>query len=877
MAFMALSLKRTATIRNFRLALLLRTMQFCVAGFIGWNFIYNKGGTVKLANRPVVFVLFDMMSIARSFNYDLASEAMCSTPTDGQWRKRDIDPRRYPPFTKSLERFHCSRLFPGICPNFSNKHLCVDFYNSGRPLGPSDLEMRIKEKLVYIGTGADAVFNHTIKLDQKTVAFDTFFSTFTQWYSFNFSYTYTLESGPPFFFGLNRNMCVNTNTCGGTNRNSKTVLLDQWGLPLKVFEPGEELLVPSPQLLQIARGEKVFGNAFGPNQGKLFPRYPGSESQYPSWVWHTGATVHAVVSCFSDDYDIRMVAGKAVHKQHDSSVWRFGASLEQPVCLLSMEMVKPQAFELGVAEQRSGLTVRFDSSFVRVRGKAGRGFFRIQDANQLLMFITSAMVLIEVPRRFLRVIVLSCLGRLSKVYKKIIDSDFNIPYMCARSVAQMVSQSVCFTNLVDSCGNQALGCMTKEQLQERVYAVVKSNPDLDENEIGTLTDFAIREAMESDMFRGRLSQRIIAVAQKAKQHGLRLSKFVSRSSRCSECSPGEEEASESQKVLDMDSFCRLTGNEYLGLEVVAPLFDHNRRGSLAERFFMDHNLRNLVYESRKQDAARSMSKELDEDDDLFPPKAQLEPQMSLQDFSIMSKTLLNTVANLSGELKVQSAEVASLRRQIEELRKELEPEPLQHAECNSAVPNFRTPPTQPAQAESVAMELSPADMLRRLQDKANSTMMDAKILSSGKETSGFAEQALLEAAAATQEAAEAQLDMLRRSLCHPGSTNQDSRCPQSNQASAVLSTAIDRLTTSQAKFLQAGVAQMNRIQELEVGLKELGDRMDEAGKPSEASDGRSSSTNAVQARSKWAVRDRRSSLGKGSSPLFDAKTGTAEI
>jgi len=188
-------------------------------------------------------------------------------------------------------------------------------------------------------------------------------------------------------------------------------------------------------------------------------------------------------------------------------------------------------------------------------------FLRAVDIIAATLFFSSAMVLVGLPKKLMRVFTLNCLGQLSRIYRSVVTPTFNIQYQCAKAVIQLVAQSVSFVELADQhsvCGVEH-GGISIRRMEERVGAICRHRADLDEREVRVITEFALSGATSTE--------------------------------------------DEQQTMIDIDTFCHAIGSEDISIERIANLFDRERRPCLLERIFFPPRLWRLVH-----DPSRAVSK-----------------------------------------------------------------------------------------------------------------------------------------------------------------------------------------------------------------------------------------------------------------------------
>jgi len=767
-----------------------------------------------MMNGPALSVNFDLRAL-RHHNFRLSetNDPMCSAPVVGPWQKRAMEKGAYPPFTSKRERFSCPRLSAVACPPDEDLRMCTDVYEAATIKSPSDVALCVKETYISFGRNAMKYENASMQLEASECAIDTYFFTFSQDYVYRFSFDWTLDINPPFFFWLNKDVCHSTPICRGSNHDARTFLLDKRGLPVREYPPGEEVLVPAAELLQLSQGDVGEHQRIWQGQEALFPKTPGSKSRFPSWVWHSGVTLHARARCFSDDYDILDVVGGAVGTTYDETVWHVGASKKVPVCFIDIDVANAQSTDLGVRTKEDGMTERYQRAYMRVIGKPGNSFFRAWDANAILLFVTSSLVLLSLPKMIVRFFTLHCLGQLSKIYKSVIEQEFDISHYCARAVIQLASQSASFAGLSGSGRSDGLSL---RGLLDKVRNVVGSCDYLDKSEIEVLVSFAFRHALCTDIFgvKPSAASQQQSFVEKGK-HGIR--RFVGLWEQMR--TPARDTWEGTNKAeLDIGNFCYVTGNEHLSLESIACLFDRDRSPSIGERLFMPRGLWNQVHEQH-HDVEQFTKSQAQEQPQVMLVQHMEEKHSKLdghvEDFSSMMQRMTLFDSHIEGH----SAELATLRQQMEGLQRELVRAGLIRSAAEVDLDaHFQLPsPRDQLQSGESLLELPRGIGSRGIDiGTKGSTTSDAG--HSHEEVCKGPEQALLEAAMVAHEAAEVQLRMIHESI------SQSERDGSLDPVVAVLHTVVEKVTTSQAKLLQASMAQMAHVTKLESQLWSLSTR-----------------------------------------------------
>jgi len=250
-------------------------------------------------------------------------------------------------------------------------------------------------------------------------------------------------------------------------------------------------------------------------------------------------------------------------------------------------LVASEAVDLGLELKEPENVKRFERTFVRVVGKQGTSFFRAYDFNAIMLYLTSALVLLALPKRFITFFALNCLGQLSKIYRKVVRQDFGVRYACARAVLQSVSQLASFNELADCRGPDGtyFAGISKKHLRRCLQDVVRNRSDeLDEKEVAVLAEFAYSQVLLAQQRQDR---------QRKRENSFFFDLGDLGAFDIDESIAKREEAK--TNILDIDAFCQATASEIIGLDTLARLFDADRKIWLGERLFTPHDISRKVH------------------------------------------------------------------------------------------------------------------------------------------------------------------------------------------------------------------------------------------------------------------------------------------
>jgi len=457
---------------------------------------------------------------------------------------------------------------------------------------------------------------------------------------------------------------------------ARTVLLNSSGMPERIYEQGEKIIIPLPQLLQLM---VIMGtddrSGYNPWDGALkqvYSTFPGDAARLPLWIWDQGATIYVKVDCVSYAGDLKDKAkslAASLNKSYMESAWnleRLEPSPSLPVCLMYFDLEKPESRTYTVITKQPGILERRLDVKISLLRHSETSFFRAHDLMASVMYATSVMVILGLVNTVFRFFALFCLGQLSTIYASVVNPIFDVQHHCAKAVMQLVSQSVSFVQLTDrsSDGVVERGGISRKRMVERLMAINHHrHADLDGKEVLALADFAFTNVAASQPMSKTLT-------------GL----FGTGSGKKTKCTDA------AQAFIDIDHFCQATGSDTMSIDTIAHLFDRDRRSYPLERFFFPTSLWVWVHDDVCDDdcgaekAAQSQQLKLNASGtsilgSSLTSGSRLEEvaQASQADAKVRQgcNGVCEGVAGLKVEVQSISKELAALRLHVEKLQVEL--------------------------------------------------------------------------------------------------------------------------------------------------------------------------------------------------------------
>jgi len=635
-----LQISKRVAIKNKGLQVLYITLLLSVALLCALNFVWARKYSSIIPNAPQLRAAFGLQSSEDTSGFNKSTDPFCLRLPSSFHEVPHPDSHVS---EKNLSyRMHCRHISVDPCPIDST---CQSIWEAGQIASPFEIEATLNT-LVWGDT----------QMPNKSVL-NLYYHPVAQALSASFDYLYGVTEQPESFFGWN------AARLSGTNKNTRTIVLDRDGRPAETFEAGQIINMKFPRILHLAN----FGNVdplasfddheathFHPHLIKgLFPKgdmNSGSATEFPTWVWGTGATVGASVNCFTDDYDLK----KASSVDYD---WNLGASGASPICLLHFYIIHPESKTMDTSDLDLG--VRREVNGLRLICRVGTSGHRFWSLNALVLFFTSVTVFLSLPPKVIRLITLNCLGHLSHVYRSALVQELSIQDEVCRAVMQLVMSMASFSSIVDSDGE-----LSRQRVQELVHAAVGDrSADTDEDELASLSEFAYSH--------------VLKVTQKTRGQGVRLrrSRIEAFDFKNSLTLGDSATDNDDQASLSKDSYCITTGHEFFTVDAVLKLFDADRKRGPGEVLFTPAFLRKQICRSRKdlEDESQRrikvdlrkgrsgiLEEEDSEDEDTEPIK-----MSEIGEKCEMSATITGLPAEIWREIQ------AEMRNEMQHLRDEL--------------------------------------------------------------------------------------------------------------------------------------------------------------------------------------------------------------
>jgi len=122
------------------------------------------------------------------------------------------------------------------------------------------------------------------------------------------------------------------------------------------------------------------------------------------------------------------------------------------------------------------------------------GFFQMADSVSVYNFMISSVVLLSLPKMVLFFFVVTCLGHLSKIYRRATVEQFSISQQCGGLTTRLLANSSAFGEITDT--NADGGGITRNRMKMQLKHVFrKRTKSVDQQEIDCMTDFCFRNIL----------------------------------------------------------------------------------------------------------------------------------------------------------------------------------------------------------------------------------------------------------------------------------------------------------------------------------------------------------------------------------------------
>jgi len=340
--------------------------------------------------------------------------------------------------------------------------------------------------------------------------------------------------------------------------NAETIVLNHKGLQQRAIPPGETgVKLSMPELLELAGRPNWLIQpqiSLGPN--RLSDAY---HSAGPIG-WLTGLKIDLEVSCYdqwSRPPGLRLESNAA------------------NVCTVQPVPLPPQWVTKTTRKRLGDLYQLVHEHGVEVRLKPG-GSFKVLSVSNVVNFLATILVFMQVPAALCRIMATRCLGALSAVYCSMLDQQLNFRQYIAGVAMQIVATNLIFEGLCD-VGH----CISWNKFCQSLHSAFKEHPELDQNEINVFTMLSFLLLMDESHLDRLLSEKSLEdYAQLTHENVIRRDAFMTAFSMTS--------------TTRMDEFIRL--------------FDKDRKIARLEKIFLPGLLRNcvLTFENHEHEALREL-------------------------------------------------------------------------------------------------------------------------------------------------------------------------------------------------------------------------------------------------------------------------------
>jgi len=204
------------------------------------------------------------------------------------------------------------------------------------------------------------------------------------------------------------------------------------------------------------------------------------------------------------------------------------------------------------------------------------GYLRFVSLANILLNITSALVLLSLPQRFVLFFATTCLGQLSKIYKQVIYERFDLKTEVSGITTRLMTSSAAFVQLEDVDGTENGGAgISRKRMSERLREVLRNRSStLDSYEVEQLVDYCFKAVTSTRKTRTAFQLLVEEVTGLFKK--------------------GREPEVVVSPCIDIDAFSvASTSNERISFATVVDWFDADRRLTWLEKLFTPYDVKGM--------------------------------------------------------------------------------------------------------------------------------------------------------------------------------------------------------------------------------------------------------------------------------------------
>lgn len=316
--------------------------------------------------------------------------------------------------------------------------------------------------------------------DRFMVGNTLFVAPHTDQYRLDFTYAYILEASPSGLWPVELDPRRDEYQLRGTSDQSLTVVCNRDGEKCTEHLPGEKISYTGPQLLDFAL--QLDSTASSSTKATL-----------PGWARVSGAELVVSIECFNDIYELRYesLTGRTMRGLPDLQAT---PSIDVPICILKVDLVSMSSRTQDWQFFGDSVCHR-EYRGISVRAEVASSNFRYLDQNGMLLQLTTLLVMLRFAKFMLRHFVTTCLGHLSKIYRRAIFEPFDMVEECCGASTRLMAKSVEFVQLADAEEDGAI-CISRDRMLERLtQGFERRSAILNSMEIRILTMFCLREAL----------------------------------------------------------------------------------------------------------------------------------------------------------------------------------------------------------------------------------------------------------------------------------------------------------------------------------------------------------------------------------------------
>jgi len=250
---------------------------------------------------------------------------------------------------------------------------------------------------------------------------------------------------------------------------------------------------------------------------------------------------------------------------------------DAPTCAVDVEFIPaPRVFREESATMPDGSSYARTVHGIRVVA-IGKGSQRIASLTTFVNSLTTALVLLTLPRWIIYIIAAYCLGHLSSIYAAVVHENFDLTEQVAGMATRLMTSSALFLDLQDEDG-----CIARECMRERLMQVFRElEGKLNDEEVNDFCNFCFHGVVAAKSPEDPMNHIVKDIKDQMHMH-----KSMSLNRMGTE--------TEGKKITATQFNMAYSSIEQVSFSHVVELFDVERQRGILEKFFSPDSVKKYV-------------------------------------------------------------------------------------------------------------------------------------------------------------------------------------------------------------------------------------------------------------------------------------------